>query len=251
MWYYIPAMRYALLSDIHANMEAFTAVLDDIRRRGGVDEYWCLGDIIDYGPDPSACIQLLRQLPHICVAGNHDMVAIGKADVNRFNPDAALTIGWTQQQISQDDIEYLDDLPQVIERGNFTMVHGSPRQPLWEYLLSSGSAEESFNYFSTKYCLVGHSHKPLMFRQKEDGGCFSIQLSESIGQVLGDKRAIFNPGSIGQPRDGDPRASYAIYDDESKVVRLCRVAYDINATQQKMVKANLPVKLMVRLEQGL
>jgi len=244
-------MRYALLADIHANTEAFTAVLADIERRGGVDEYWCLGDIIDYGPDPSECIRLLRQLPHICVAGNHDLAAIGKADVNRFNPDAALAIRWTQQQLNPDDIEYLSGLPQVIEKGDFTLVHGSPRDPLWEYLVSSGSAEESFNYFRTKYCLVGHSHKPLMFRQKENGGCSFSPLSDSIGQVLGSSRTIFNPGSIGQPRDGDPRASYAIYDDESSIVRLCRVAYDINATQQKIVKANLPVKLMVRLEQGL
>ena len=251
LWYYISAMRYALLADIHANLEAFSAVLADIQHRGGVDGYWCLGDIIDYGPDPSACIQLLKQLPHICIAGNHDLAAIGKADVKRFNPDAALTINWTQRQLILDDIEYLEGLSIIMEKGDFTMVHGSPYDPLWEYLISSGSAEKNFDYFSTKYCLVGHSHKPLMFRRKEDGGCSFIPFSESIGQVLGGSCTIVNPGSIGQPRDGDPRASYAIYDDESSVVRLHRVVYDINSTQQKMVKANLPVKLMVRLEQGL
>jgi len=244
-------MRYALLSDIHANLEAFKAVLADIQHRGGVDEYWCLGDIVGYGPDPAGCIRLLMQQPHICVAGNHDLAAISRVDVARFNPDAAVASRWTAQQLNPEDIEYLDILPKIIERDNFTLVHGSPREPLWEYIISKGSAEENFNHFKTKYCLVGHSHKPLIFRQNKDGGCSFIPLTTAIGQVLGGSRMIVNPGSIGQPRDGDPRASYAIYDDESSVVRLYRVAYDINATQQKMVKANLPVKLMVRLEQGL
>jgi predicted phosphodiesterase len=244
-------MRYALLADIHANMEAFTAVLADIERRGGVDEFWCLGDIVGYGPDPSDCIQLLRQQPHVCVSGNHDLAAIGRVDALRFNPDAAFAIRWTQQQLNREDIEYLESLPRVISRGDFTMVHGSPREPIWEYLVSSGSAGESFSHFKTKFCLVGHSHRPLMFRQNKDGGCSFIPLSISIGQVLRGNRAIFNPGGIGQPRDGDLRASYAIYDNESSVVRLYRVAYDINTTQQKMTEANLPVKLIVRLEQGL
>ena len=244
-------MRYALLADIHANMEALTAVLADIKHRGGVDEYWCLGDIVDYGPDPSECIRLLRQLPHICVAGNHDLAAIGRADVARFNPDAVVATRWTAQQLSPDDIEYLDGLPRVIKKGDFTLVHGSPREPIWEYIISRGSAEENFNHFGTRYCLVGHSHKPLIFRQDEDGGCSFIPPSIAIGQVLGGRRVIVNPGAIGQPRDGDPRASYAIYDDEPSVVRFYRVAYDINTTQQKMMEANLPVKLMVRLEQGL
>ena len=244
-------MRYALLADIHANLEAFNAVLADIQHRGGVDEYWCLGDIVDYGPDPAGCIQLLKRLPHICVAGNHDLAAIGKANVKRFNPDAAVASRWTAQQLSPDDIEYLESLPKIIERDDFTLVHGSPREPVWEYIISSSSAEENFNHFKTKFCLVGHSHKPLIFRQNKDGGCSFVTLSVSIGQIMGGSRMILNPGAIGQPRDGDPRASYAIYDSESSVVRLYRVAYDINATQQKMAKANLPVKLMVRLEQGL
>ncbi len=244
-------MHYALLADIHANLAAFTAVLDDIERRGGVEEFWCLGDIVGYGPDPSQCIELLRKYKHICVAGNHDLGAIGKLDTAKFNPDAALTCLWTAQQICPEDIKYLGGLPSVIEKDDFTLVHGSPRDPVWEYLKSKGNAQENFTCFNTKFCLVGHSHMPLIFRQDEDNSCSFIPLSESIGQVLGKKRMIVNPGGVGQPRDGDPRASYAIYDSDSGVVRLCRVVYDINATQGKMVKNNLPMRLVVRLEHGL
>ena len=250
MWYDIPGMRYALIADIHANLAAFTAVLDDIEHQGGVAELWCLGDIVGYGPDPCQCIELLRQRKHICVAGNHDLAAIGKLALADFNPDAAVACRWTAQQLSAEDIEYLGGLPRVIERDDFTLVHGSPREPVWEYLVSTGSARESFGYFNTKFCLVGHSHMPLIFRQGEDGGCSFVPLTTGIGQVLGKNRMIVNPGGIGQPRDGDPRASYAIYDSGSSVVRLYRVAYDINATQVRMTKHNLPMRLVVRLEHG-
>jgi diadenosine tetraphosphatase ApaH/serine/threonine PP2A family protein phosphatase len=251
MWYDISRMRYALLADIHANLDAFIAVLDDIGRRGGVEEFWCLGDIVGYGPEPSQCIELLRKCKHICVAGNHDLAAIGKLDIASFNPDAAFACRWTAQQLSPEDIEYLGSLPLVIEKGDFTIVHGSPREPIWEYLISKGSAQENFACFKTKYCLVGHSHMPFIFRQDENDSCSLITLTDSIGQVLGKSRMIVNPGGVGQPRDGDPRASYAIYDSDSGVVRLYRVAYDISATQGKMVKNNLPVRLIVRLEHGL
>jgi diadenosine tetraphosphatase ApaH/serine/threonine PP2A family protein phosphatase len=243
-------MRYALIADIHANLTAFTAVLDDIEHRGGVEEFWCLGDIVGYGPDPNQCIELLRKQKHICVVGNHDLAAIGKLSLADFNPDAASACRWTAQQLSPDDIEYLGGLPQVIERDDFTLVHGSPREPIWEYLVSAGSARESFAHFKTQFCLVGHSHFPLIFRQDEDGNCSFIPWAATIGQVLGKSRMIINPGGIGQPRDSDPRASYAIYDSESKVVRLYRVPYDINATQVRMTRHNLPMRLVVRLEHG-
>jgi len=243
-------MRYALIADIHANLTAFTAVLDNIEHRGGVAELWCLGDVVGYGPDPSQCIELLRKYKHICVVGNHDLAAIGKLALADFNPDAAFACRWTAQQLSPEDIEYLESLPQVIEKDDFTLVHGSPREPIWEYLISTSSAKENFAYFNSRFCLVGHSHVPLIFRQDEDVNCSFIPLSTNIGQVLGKSRMIINPGGIGQPRDGDPRASYAIYDSESKVVRLYRVPYDINATQIRMVKKNLPMRLVVRLEHG-
>jgi diadenosine tetraphosphatase ApaH/serine/threonine PP2A family protein phosphatase len=244
-------MRYALLADIHANLPAFSAVLDDINHRGGVEELWCLGDIVGYGPHPGQCIELLRQQKHICIAGNHDLGAIGKLALSDFNPDAAYACRWTAQQLSAGDIEYLESLPLVLEKDDFTLVHGSPREPVWEYLISKGNARENFFYLKTRFCLVGHSHMALIFKQEEDGSCSFIPLSISIGQVLGKSRMIVNPGSVGQPRDGDPRASYVIYDSDSGVVRLYRVEYDISATQLEMTKKNLPVRLIVRLEHGL
>lgn len=244
-------MRYALLADIHANLPAFRAVLDDINHRGGVEELWCLGDIVGYGPYPGQCIELLRQQKHTCIAGNHDLGVIGKLALSDFNPDAAYACRWTSQQLSAGDFEYLESLPLVLEKDDFTLVHGSPREPVWEYLISKGNARENFSYLKTRFCLVGHSHMPLIFKQEEDGNCSFIPLSVSIGQVLGKNRMIVNPGSVGQPRDGDPRASYAIYDSDSGVVRLYRVEYDISATQLEMTKKNLPVRLIVRLEHGL
>jgi len=244
-------VRYAIIADIHANLAAFTAVLDDIERRGGVEEMWCLGDVVGYGPDPHQCIELLRQHNHVCVAGNHDWAAIGKLSLSEFNPDAAAACRWTAQQLSPEDVDYLESLPLVIDKGDFTLVHGSPREPIWEYLLSISSAKQNFAYFKSQFCLVGHSHVPLVFRYTETGACSFSPFSTNVGLVLGESRLIINPGGVGQPRDGDPRASYAIYDSQTRMVRLYRVAYDINVTQNKMVKHNLPMRLVARLSYGL
>ena len=243
-------MRYAIIADIHANLTAFMAVLADIERRGGVEEVWCLGDVVGYGPDPHQCIELLRQGNHVCVAGNHDWAAIGKIDTSDFNPDAATACHWTAQQLSPEDVEYLESLPLVIQRSDFTLVHGSPRQPIWEYLISTGSAKENLAYFQSQFCLVGHSHIPLVFKYSEAGACSSSQLSTNIGLVLAKSRLIINPGSVGQPRDSDPRASYAIYDSETRIIRLYRIPYDVGATQIRMVKHNLPMRLVARLSYG-
>jgi len=243
-------MRYALIADIHANLTAFTAVLDDIKLKGGVEEIWCLGDVVGYGPDPHQCIELLRQYNHVCVAGNHDWAAIGKLDTSNFNPDAAIACRWTAQQLTPEDVKYLESLPLVIQKGDFTLVHGSPREPIWEYLMSTSSARENFAYFQSHFCLVGHSHVPLAFRYGDDGVCSFSSFSPYAGLILGRNRLIINPGGVGQPRDGDPRASYAIYDSERKMVRLYRVPYDIDATQVRMARHNLPMRLVVRLSYG-
>jgi len=244
-------MRYALIADIHANVTAFTAVLDDIKRKGGVEEIWCLGDVVGYGPDPHQCLELLRQYKHVCVAGNHDWAAIGKLDTSNFNPDAAAACHWTAQQLTPEDVKYLESLPLVIQKGDFTLVHGSPREPIWEYLLSTSSAKENFAYFQSPFCLVGHSHVPLVFKYgDDDDACLFSSFSPYAGLILGRSRLIVNPGGVGQPRDGDPRASYAIYDSERKMIRLYRVPYDIDATQVRMVRHNLPMRLVVRLNYG-
>jgi predicted phosphodiesterase len=243
-------MRYAIIADIHANLTAFTAVLDDIERRGGVAELWCLGDIVGYGPDPHQCLELLCRHNHICVAGNHDWAAIGKLSLSEFNPDAAAACRWAATQLNPEDVEYIERLPLVIEKDDFTLVHGSPREPIWEYLLSVSNAKENFAYFKSQFCLVGHSHIPSIFRYTETGGCSFSPFLENIGLTLGKSRLIINPGGVGQPRDGDPRASYAILDDETRMVRLYRIPYDVSDTQVRMVKHNLPARLISRLERG-
>ncbi len=244
-------MRYAIIGDIHANLAAFTAVLGDIERRGGVEKVWSLGDVVGYGPDPHECIELLRQTNHVCVAGNHDWAAIGKVDTSDFNPDAARACHWTSQQLNSVDVEYLESLPLVIQEGDFTLVHGSPREPIWEYLISTGIAKENFAYFKSQFCLVAHSHVPFVFSYSESGTYSSGQFLENIGLALGRNRLIINPGAVGQPRDGDPRASYAIYDSETRMVRLYRIPYDIRSTQDKMVKCGLPMRLVARLSHGM
>ncbi len=243
-------MRYAIIADIHANLAAFTAVLIDIEHRGEAEEIWCLGDVVGYGPDPRQCIELLRQTNHVCVAGNHDWAATGKIDTSEFNPDAAAACRWTAEQLASEDKLYLRQLPKVIQKDDFTLVHGSPRDPIWEYLLSISTATESFAYFKSQFCLVGHSHVPLVFKHNETGACSFSQFSTNLGIAIAKNRLIINPGSVGQPRDGDPRASYAIYDTESKLVRLYRVPYDISITQARMAKLKLPARLMARLSDG-
>lgn len=243
-------MRCAIMADIHANMAALSAVLDDIKRRGGVEQVWCLGDIVGYGPDPLQCIEIMRRLSDVCVAGNHDRAATGRLNMAEFNPEAAYACRWTAEQLKGEDIAFLDSLPEVAARQDFTLVHGSPRQPVWEYLLSISGARENFSHFSTRFCLFGHTHVPSIFRRTEGGGCSFSPFSPNIGLALGQSRMIINPGSVGQPRDGDPRASYAILDDRVRMLRLYRVAYDISLTQAKMVKQNLPVKLVSRLSRG-
>ena len=242
-------MRYAIIADIHANLAAFQAVLDDIEHRGGVNEFWCLGDVVGYGPDPHQCLELLRGLKHVCVAGNHDWAAIGKIDTAAFNSDAAAACHWTAGQLTPKDTKYLKSLPLTIHRDKFTLVHGSPREPIWEYVISNNIATVNFDFFQSKFCLVGHSHVPLIFKS-EDGTCSFNPFSPSVKLALGDSRLIINPGGVGQPRDGDPRTSYAIYDSENEIITLHRIPYDIEATQEKMMGVGLPVRLASRLSQG-
>ncbi len=244
-------MRYAILADIHANLAAFTVVLDDIERRGGVEEIWCLGDVVGYGPDPHRCLELLRQHDHVCVAGNHDWAAVGKIDTAYFNTAAAAACHWTTEQLSPEDRQYLESLPLVTEKGDFTLAHGSPREPIWEYILSTSSAVENLAYFPTPFCLVGHSHVPLMLEYDETGAGSLREFADNAVLTLAENRLIINPGGVGQPRDGDPRASYAVYDGEAGSVSHYRIPYDIAATQSRMRQCNLPESLIKRLSYGM
>ena len=241
-------MRFAILADIHSNLAAFEAVLRHANGRGGFDKIWCLGDVVGYGPDPHECIERLRQFKPVCIAGNHDWAAIGKMDTSEFNPVAAIAAHWTAEQLTAEDKDYLRDLPLTLQENGFTLAHGSPREPIWEYLLSSEAAQENFSYFETAHCLVGHSHVPLVFELTRNKAVY-----KEFGEAplkLKEKRMIINPGGVGQPRDGDPRASYAIYDTETKAVYHYRVEYDIPATQKKMAERGLPTPLILRLGVG-
>ena len=241
-------MRYIIVADIHSNLEAFTAVLQSAGAEGEINEIWCLGDIVGYGPDPQACVNLLRRYPHICVAGNHDMAAIGKIGTSDFNEAAAFATQWTTQHLSAEDKQYLELLPLTKEVGNFTLVHGSPREPIWEYILSPAEAQDSLSYFHTDYCLIGHSHMPLFFEFK-DAHCYLSRLPDLV--TPGESRFILNPGGVGQPRDHDPKASFVIYDTESNSLKHYRVVYDISTTQEKMLRFGLPQSLASRLSYGL
>lgn len=241
-------MRYAILADIHANLTALQAVLADMEKQGGADEVWCLGDTLGYGPDPHECLEIVRARCSLCVAGNHDLAAIGKLDISTFNQDAARAARWNGNQLTQDEISFLAGLPLKVEKGDFTLVHGSPREPVWEYIMSAREAEENLTYFKTCHCLVGHSHAPIYFKFGES--CSTGKPSAGTELKLADYRYIVNPGGVGQPRDSDPRAAYAVYDSEAGTLVFQRVSYDISAVQTRMQKAGLPLWLSERLSYG-
>jgi diadenosine tetraphosphatase ApaH/serine/threonine PP2A family protein phosphatase len=244
------SMRYLVLSDIHSNLEAFQAVLDDA---GPVDEVWCLGDVVGYGPDPNACVDLLQSRPHRAIAGNHDWATLGRLNLRDFNSDARQANLWNREQLTPHNLAYLDALPETIEEEPFTLVHGSPRHAIWEYIIYPSTAQANFDYFDTPFCFVGHTHTPAIFRldnASDEEVCELVPPSLEEPVSLGPGRMILNPGSVGQPRDGKPEASYAILDSKALTVEHHRVAYPIEETQAKMLKYELPLRLAVRLRYG-
>ena len=245
-------MRVAIVADVHSNLEALEAVLRHAEGEGALEQVWCLGDIVGYGPDPGACLALLRRYSLSCVPGNHDLAAIGLLPTDDFNPDAAAANAWTARQLAPDERLYLESLPHVIRQGDFTLVHGSLRWPIWEYLYSSEVAQAHLQRQETPFSLVGHTHVPLLVVEDERSPerCQMCYLEDDTAFELGDRRLIINPGGVGQPRDGDPRAAYAVYDDEALTITLHRLEYDIAATQQKMAAAGLPRWLIQRLNLG-
>ena len=245
-------MRAAIFTDIHSNLEAFQAVLQDAARQGGFDELWCLGDVVGYGPNPKECIALLKKHSHVAVAGNHDLAAIGKIDTSFFNPYAAKAALWTRGQLTEEDVDYIKELPLQAVKGDFTLAHGSPRDPVWEYVLSEAVALANLEHFQTPFCIVGHSHMPFICEMEETSlRCVFRQFPEEVPIELGRGRLIINPGGVGQPRDGNPKSSYAIYDSSQNTICHYRVTYPIEETQEKMRRAGLPPKLIARLSHGL
>jgi len=246
-------MRALIVSDIHSNLEALEAVIADAQGRGGFDVIWCLGDSVGYGPDPAACLDLLQSFPLVAVAGNHDRAALDLRESADFNSAAAYSANWTARQLPEEHRGFLAGLPEVATAGAFTLVHGSLRAPLREYLLNEEAAASTFGRLTTRYCLVGHSHLPFLCLENRDGPRF-VQFSEHEAFALDERRLIANAGSVGQPRDYDPRPSYAIYVQEypesSGLMERHRVEYARAATQEKMRIAGLPRSLIDRLDHG-
>jgi predicted phosphodiesterase len=243
-------MRILIVSDVHANLVALETVL---RSAGKFDRIWCLGDIVGYGPEPNACIQTLRSYELVCVVGNHDWAVLDKLDLEEFNPDARRAAIWTRDQLGVQNLDWLHSLPEHIpaQAGQFTLVHGSPRYPIWEYVLTPALARINFDYFDTQICLMGHTHVPVLYRYRPAELTATAEpLPEDIPVMLNSDRVMINPGSVGQPRDGDPRAAFAILDLDAMTLTHHRVEYNIGATQSKMHQAQLPARLITRLSYG-
>jgi predicted phosphodiesterase len=239
-------MRIAVLSDIHGNLAALEAVRADLPE---VDEVWVLGDTVGYGPQPNEVIRALQEMGARSVLGNHDAAAIGSITAEDFNSDARAAIEWTRAQLDANARAYLAALPEVRVSGDLTAVHGSPRDPIWEYITSPSVAAANLASFKTWLCIFGHTHLPIIFRA--DGGRVDM-----LPAIPGDpipldaRRALINPGSVGQPRDGIPASAYMILNDHDATVEFHRVAYDIARTQLLMRDANLPQRLRDRLTWG-
>ena len=238
-------MRVLVLSDIHANLTALEAVLED---SGSFGAPWCLGDLVGYGPDPNECVARVHALPELlCLIGNHDQAALGGIPLSRFNRDARDVAEWTRSVLSPENQEYLRSLPARISTQDFTLAHGSPRQPVWEYILDQYTADRMFDFFDTPFCLVGHSHLPLVFKRGSDGA-FAPPVATRLGKSIPmAPRMILNPGSVGQPRDMDPRAAYALLDLEARTWEARRVRYDVAQVQLRILEAGLPERQALRL----
>lgn len=244
-------MRVGIVTDIHSNLVALETVLEDM---GAVDAIWCLGDIVGYGPWPNECIDILRERAAAVIAGNHDLATVGSplVSVDDFNADAAAATSWTASQLTPESRSFLEGLQPSREVDGVTLAHASPRHPVWEYLMTAAGAAASFERFGTTVCLVGHTHIPSVFIEQEDGHIAVGYMEADSRFEPGEQRCIANPGSVGQPRDRDPRAAYLLLElgNGGPALEWRRVPYDIAATQSEMQRVGLPRFFIERLEHG-
>jgi len=245
-------MRVLVLSDIHANLAALEAVLEDAAQHD-YEAVWCLGDIVGYGPEPDACVARIRRLKACTVVGNHDWAVVGRMDVGDFNPEARRVVLWTREHLSAENLAWLGDLPsRPVVQGEYTLTHGSPRNPVWEYVLFPSVARANLEFISTPFCLVGHTHVPAVYVWPDgapSAGALTLTPGHALALQVG-WRAILNPGSVGQPRDNNPRAAYAILDTEDATWLPLRAPYNVEVTQAHMRAARLPERLINRLSVG-
>ena len=232
-------MKIAVISDIHANLEALNAVIARIDSME-INLVYCLGDIVGYGPDPNECIRVIHRRNLRCVAGNHDRAAAGDRSIEKFSPLARYTVDWTKSELTAENREYLKNLPYSIEESNALFLHASPELPEeFRYILNEDDAADNFAYFSTPICFIGHTHQPVIFLENGNGE----------GKVNHSKRLV-NAGSVGQPRDGDWRACFAVYDSQNMQTEFIRVEYDVESTCGKILSAGFPKQLCSRLVIG-
>ncbi len=241
-------MKLAFYSDVHANWEALSAVLADFSREK-VERSYFLGDAVGYGADPNLCVKEICKATPVRLMGNHDYAALGQLDTLQFNQYARLSIEWTKEVLSAESIDLLSRFKVQDNIDNLHLVHATPKDPLeWEYLLDLDDAEENFKFFESQVCLIGHSHKPLIIRKfKEEQASL---YPENLIVLEPDWRYIINIGSVGQPRDGNPKACYLLYDSVSQEAVLRRVPYDVGTAQRKMKALSLPEYLIERISAG-
>lgn len=242
--------RVAFVSDIHSNLVALNAVLEDLKQFN-ITDIWNFGDTIGYGPDPNGVLQRLREVQAICILGNHDAACVGIIGTENFNPIAKQAIEWTASQIENKHFEWLKKLPKIHKQANWVATHGSLRAPLSEYLIKKNVISAHFSKQTTHFSAVGHTHLPMVISLGKQGTISIIQPSKEkeIIKPIGSKICI-NPGSVGQPRDKDPRASYALIDLNTGETEFRRVTYDLKETQQNIRAQKLPEWLALRLETG-
>ena len=234
------------MSDIHGNLQALEAVLGSIDQ-DAPDEIWCLGDLVGYGPRPNRCCAVVAERADVCLIGNHDLAALGRLDLEIFSPDAAFTAEWTARQLEPGSRAFLEGLEPKGERKDVGLFHASPRDPVWEYVLSPGIAYAGLAATPQDIVLVGHSHVALAFRLSTT----TLATAAAGTEVeLTDDRWLLNPGSVGQPRDGDPRAAWLLLDLDGGRASFRRVEYDVAATQAEMRERGLPEALAARIEHG-
>jgi diadenosine tetraphosphatase ApaH/serine/threonine PP2A family protein phosphatase len=239
----------AVISDVHANWHALEAVLEEVDREEP-DELWCLGDLVGYGPRPNPCCAAVERRAAICLAGNHDLGVLGAIDLAEFAGDAAVAARWTRGVLAEGSRAFLELLASSGKRGGAELFHASPRDPIWEYVLSAEAARVALQLTDTPLVLVGHSHVPLAITLQDDmldGGL----APDGTDVPLAPGRRLLNPGSVGQPRDGDPRAAWLLLDFEAGVASFRRVAYAVERTQGEIHERGLPDALAQRLAHGI
>jgi diadenosine tetraphosphatase ApaH/serine/threonine PP2A family protein phosphatase len=248
----LAALRVAAITDIHANLPALEAVLTAIEAIGA-EEIWCLGDVVGYGAEPDQCADLVRERCDLCLVGNHDLAVLGALDIAAFSEAAAAAVAWTRERVSERTLELLRELEPSGVREEIALWHASPRDPVWEYVLSAEQADACLDAQEERIGLIGHSHVSLYFARSAEsqrGELHGAQTSDDTLLDLSSGSWLVNPGSVGQPRDGDPRAAWLELDTSAQTARFHRVPYEVGRAATAIVESGLPRRLADRLHVG-